>query len=398
VIKYSYHREQLDLLMLFTSAFDDTFVYRYDFNTKNPESKIQVRYIHGPKQRVIHDIVTKEKNLTLPVVSIEQTGLSRDPDRVVHKHQNIYRPLLGNVSKVGKIPTPIPVIMDVKVSIIAKYKEDIDQIIQNFATVCNPYFVVSWKIPEEFGLDFTDELRVQIEWAGNISYTTPTTLGIDDKYRISADTTFTIKGWLFPSLQNPEAPIYVVNTKFINQNLASRVTGYDDYPSLSASYVESDTVMVSAYPEFTNFYYSVSGDIIPLLAPARFNYTVRNNFLILGKRFGYNNTWYLSSSKQEFLLDFVEIKTAKFPIISAYKIPENLITTYTDNNVTISIPENFLSGSSGDFTIVTANSAGWTSSKYKFSIDDINNKNMYIQPDLISTYYQPNSANTYIRP
>jgi hypothetical protein len=106
----------------------------------------------------------------------------------------------------------------------------------------------------------------------------------------------------------------------------------------------------------------------------------------------------LSSSKQEFLLDFVEIKTAKFPIISAYKIPENLITTYTDNNVTISIPENFLSGSSGDFTIVTANSAGWTSSKYKFSIDDINNKNMYIQPDLISTYYQPNSANTYIRP
>jgi hypothetical protein len=370
VIKYSYHREQLDLLMLFTSAFDDTFVYRYDFNTKTPESKIQVRYIHGPKQRVIHDIVTKEKNLTLPVVSIEQTGLSRDPDRVVHKHQNIYRPLLGNVSKVGKIPTPIPVIMDVKVSIIAKYKEDIDQIIQNFATVCNPYFVVSWKIPEEFGLDFTDELRVQIEWAGNISYTTPTTLGIDDKYRISADTTFTIKGWLFPSLQNPEAPIYVVNTKFINQNLASRVTGYDDYPTLSASYVESDTVLISAYPEFTNFYYSVSGDIVPLLEPTRLNYAVRNNFLILGKRFDYNNTWYLSSSKQDFSLNYVEIKTAKFPTISAYKIPENLIITYTDNSVNISLPENLLSALSGNFTVVTANSAAWVSSKYYFSVNE----------------------------
>ena len=369
MIKYSYHREQLDLLMLFTSAFDDAFVYRYDFNTKDPKSKIQVRYIHGPKQRVIHDIVTKEKALTLPVVSIEQTGLSRDPDRVFHKHQNIYRPLLGNTSKVGKIPTPIPVTMDVKVSIIAKYKEDIDQIIQNFATVCNPYFVVSWKIPEEFGLDFTDELRVQIEWAGNISYTTPETLGIDDKYRISADTTFTIKGWLFPSLENPEAPIYVVNTKFINQNLASRVTGYDDYPTLSASYVESDTILISAYPEFTNFYYSVFGDIVPLLESTTLNDAVRNNFLILGKRFDYNNTWYLSSSKQDFSLNYVEIKTAKFPIISAYKIPENLITTYTDNSVNISLPENLLSALSGNFTVVTANSAAWVSSKYHFSVN-----------------------------
>jgi len=397
VIKYSYHREQLDLLMLFTSAFDDTFVYRYDFNTKNPESKIQVRYVHGPKQRVIHDIVTKEKTLTLPVVSIEQTGLSRDPDRVFHKHQNIYRPLLGSNSKVGKIPTPIPVTMDVKVSIIAKYKEDVDQIIQNFATVCNPYFVVSWKIPEEFGLDFTDELRVQIEWAGNISYTTPTTLGIDDKYRISADTTFTIKGWLFPSLQNPEAPIYVVNTKFIAQNLASRVTGYDDYPALATSYVESETIMISAYPEITNIYYSLSGEFIPLYYPTRLNYDIKNNFLILGKRFSYNNTWYLSSSKKEFLLDYVEVKTAKFPIISAYKIPNNLIITHDDNSVSINIPENFLSGSSGGFTIVTANSAGWISSNISFSIDD-DIRNMYIRPDLISTYYRPNGLNTYIRP
>lgn len=397
MIKYSYHREQLDLLMLFTSAFDDAFVYRYDFNTKTPESKIQVRYIHGPKQRVIHDIVTKEKALTLPVVSIEQTGLSRDPDRVFHKHQNIYRPLLGNSSKVGKIPTPIPVTMDVKVSIIAKYKEDVDQIIQNFATVCNPYFVVSWKIPEEFGLDFTDELRVQIEWAGNISYTTPDVLGIDDKYRISADTTFTIKGWIFPSLQTPEAPIYVVNTKFIAQNLASRVTGYDDYPALSASYVESETIMISAYPEITNLYYSVSGEIFPVLKSERLDFKTNYNFLILGKRFGYNNTWYLSSSNSNILLDFVEIKTAKFPIISAYKIPNNLINVYNDNSVSITFPKNFLSGSSGNFTLVTANSAGWGKLKYIFTIDD-DIKNVYIRPDLFSRYYRPDGINTYIRP
>ena len=397
MIKHSYHREQLDLLMLFTSAFDDAFVYRYDFNTKTPESKIQVRYIHGPKQRVIHDIVTKEKNITLPVVSIEQTGLSRDPDRVTHKYQNIYRPLLGDPSRVGKIPTPIPVTMDVKVAIIAKYKEDIDQIIQNFATVCNPYFVVSWKIPEEFKLDFTDELRVQIEWSGNISYTTPTSMGVDDKYRITADTTFTIKGWLFSSSQNPEAPIYVVNTKFINQNLLSRVSGYDDYPKLSASYAESDTVMISAYPEFTNIYYYKSGTTVPIIQPTALNYKLRNTFLILGKRFDYNNTWYLSSQQTDTVLNFEEIKTAKFPIISAYKLPEDLIITHSDNSVSISLPNNFLSGFSDNFTIVTANSAGWTSSKYLFSIYT-DSDNLYFRPNLDGIYLQPNGIDTYLAP
>lgn len=347
------------MLMLFTAAFDDAFIYRYNQQTLKPESKIDVRYVHGPKQRVIHDIVAKEKNLTLPVVSIEQTGLARDPNRVVHKHQNIIRPMVNDNSRVGKLPTPIPVNMDVKVSIIAKYKEDVDQIIQNFATVCNPYFVVSWKVPEEFGFNFIDELRIQIEWNGSISYASPSTLSKEDKYRITADTSFVIKGWLFPPTENPEGTIYVIQNKFINASLAGRISSYDDYPALSAAYAESETISISAYPTFTNLYYSTSADIVPIYESISIKRNLQNSFLLLGKRFSYSNTWYLSSGTSNLIGQFEEIDTVKFPTISAYRLPDSYVSVQSDNSATITLPVSSLSAQ-GSFTFVTSNSAGWT--------------------------------------
>lgn len=355
------------MLMLFTAAFDDAFIYRFDQQNLQPKSKIDVRYVHGPKQRVIHDIVTKEKNLTLPVVSIEQTSLTRDPNRVVHKHQNIIRPMVNDNSRVGKLPTPIPMNMDVKVSIIAKYKEDVDQIVQNFASVCNPYFVVSWKVPEEFGFNFIDELRIQIEWNGSISYATPSTLSKDDKYRITADTSFTIKGWIFPPTENPEGTIYVIQNKFINASLAGRVSSYDDYPALSAAYTESETISISAYPTFTNLYYSVYSGIIPLYESTNIRRDLQNSFLLLGKRFSYSNSWYLSSPASNLIGTFEEIDTVKFPTISAFRLPDSYVSVNSDNSATITLPVSSLSAQ-GKFTFVTSNSAGWTSLPFNLNI------------------------------
>lgn len=367
VITHSYHREQIDMLTLFTAAFDDAFVYRYNQTTKQSESRIDVRYIHGPKHRVIHDIVTKDKNLTLPVVAIEQVGIARDADRVVHKHQNIYRPMVNNDNRVGKIPTPIPVTMDVKVSIIAKYKEDIDQIVQNFVSFCNPYFVVSWKIPEEFGLDFIDELRIQIEWSGNASYATPNNMSKEDKYRITADTTFTIKGWIFPPTQNPEGTIYKIDNKFINASLAGRLSVYDNYTALSAKYTESETISISAYPQFTNFYYTNGTTFVPLRESTFIRSDNTNSFLILGKRFSYSNNWYLSSNSNYSYGTYEEIKMDNFPTISAYKLPSEFVFVESDNEALIIIPLNSLSAVNS-FTFVTSNSAGWTYWPYNLNI------------------------------
>lgn len=347
--KYAYFREQLNILTQFSAAFDDACVYRYtkDFE---PKEKINVRYVFGPKQRVLYDIVNQAKNITLPVISINQTSLKRDSSRTQFKDQNITRQHI-NSKLVSKIPSPIPVIMELEVSCIVGCKEDLDQIVSNIVSYFNPYIIISWKIPDEFGMDFIDELRTEVTWSGAMDFENPTNIANSDKYKIVGNTSFTIKGWIFPALETPIAPIYVINSNFITAASNSILDGYDDYPALSANDT-TDNILISAYPEFTNTFYSGS----PVYDNISISNTQSHTFSFYGKRFGFNNSWYLSG-QQVAPLVLESIDTAKFPTISAYRVPNNLITTVNDNIAVVSFETNYLSA--GKFTFVTANSAGW---------------------------------------
>lgn len=347
--QHSYFFEQSDLLNLFVSAFDEAFVYRYDHRNKIAKEKIEVRYVHGPKHRVLHDLNDRAKTLTLPVVTIEQTNISRDTSRVFNKNKHFY-----NYN--SKIPTPIPVNIELAVSVICYFKEDLDQILQNFITNCNPYIIVSWKTPEDFDLPFLEEIRTEIQWSGECPITNPKDLSPDTKWRISSDTSFTIKGWLFKSIEETVAPIYKVDATFNNVNLTNRIYTWDDYSALSGQYTESETVSISAYPSFTNLYfYPDNVTNIPVYDDITINHPL--NLLVYGKRFSYNNTWYLSGdNSSNFNLEGVI--TAKSPLISAYRIPDDYIDVLNDNIVNIKIPLSALSG--GNYTLMTANSASWT--------------------------------------
>jgi hypothetical protein len=364
---HPYHFEQLDLLSSFVSAFDDAFVYRYDAITREQKERIDVRYVLGPKHRVLHDLNDKAKNLTLPVVTIEQTNLVRNANRILHKGQHFFRPSTGSPeNKIAKIPVPVPVDIDVSVSIIGKFKEDIDQIIQNFIVYCDPYIIVPLQIPAEFGVDFVDEIRVEIQWDGNISYTNPKDLSPDTKWRITADTTFKIKGWLFKEQVDKQAPIYVVKNDFRSINLQDRLFSYNDYSSLSGDIYSTEVISISAYPEFTNIFYNLSGTTIPVLNSITILQENPLNILLLGKRFDYSNTWYLSGDVIS-PYSYSEIVTAKYPTISAYKLPLSTFNVSNDNIANINIPANILSG--GNFTFVTSNSAGWVSTGVSFTVD-----------------------------
>lgn len=358
--KYSYYREILNSTTQFVAAFDDCFVYRYtkDFQRKE---KIKVRYVFGPKNRVLYDIVNQAKNITIPAIAIEQTNIRRDTDRIQNKDQKLRR---YHITKKGvsKIPTPIPVIMDLKISIIAKYKEDIDQIVSNILPWCNPYFVISMKIPEEFGLDFIDELRTVANWSGEVSFDNPTNINETEKYNIIGDTQFTLRGWIFPPYEEPVAPIYVVNTDFISVS-SGAILDYN-YNSLSA-YNDTDVINISAYPEFTNLFYQgmIYDEDISI------SNQKDQTFTFYGKRFGFDNKWYLSGYNIQDIYPYTEIQTARYPTISAYEIPESNITVVNDNITVINF--NRFELSAGNFTFVTSNSAGWGSTDYSVSILEV---------------------------
>jgi hypothetical protein len=349
------------MLTQFVAAFDDSFVYRYT-KDKIAKEKIRVRYILGPKQRVLYDIVNQSKNITLPAISIEQKNIKRDPSRVQNKDQHMYRPHINN-KNVSKIPQPIPVIMDIDVSIVCSYKEDLDQIVSNIIPYCNPYFIISWKIPEEFGMDFDDELRSEVSWSGSFDYENPIDISAQDKYRIVANTSFTIKGWIFPALVTPVAPIYVVRSDFHAVGTGADLYSYDSYPALSGvDYTNTDVVLISAYPEITNEF--INGR--PYYKDISVESLNDNVFTLYGKRFDFENKWYLSANNVIPGLVYEEITTFKHPTISAYRLPENIIDVVNDNIVSISLSSEWLSA--GNFTFVTSNSAGWISSDYNIVV------------------------------
>ena len=233
-----------------------------------------------------------------------------------------------------------------------------DQIIQNFVVNCNPYIMVSWKVPEKFNMPFIDEIRSEIQWSGDISYENPKDLSPDVKWRISASTSFTVKGWLFKDHNQNQKPIYVVNADFHALPVSNRFCDYNLFDAISAEGVQSESVSISAYPEFTNYFINGihQGDS---LVVTELN---DRNFQFYGKRFGYNNTWYLSGAYNIPQLVYTEIDTAKFPTISAYQLPENVITVVNDNIVTVSLSSNYFSNLSGNMVFVTANDAGWVAS------------------------------------
>ena len=375
----AYHFEIKDLLTQFVAAFDDTVISRFDKN-RNAKQNVEVRYVFAPKQRVMYDIINKAQNITLPVVAINLTGVSRDNDRVFNKLAPSYIPaqLTDSPDKASKFLMPVPVNLEVSMSIMARYMADVDQIISNFVPYNNPYIILSWKVPSDFGAEYEQEIRSEVLWSGDLAYNTPTDTTYNDQFRVVIDTSFTIKGWLFPEQKDTQATIYKIDNNFVNVNLANRIydpqgkenefltfeqQGYntlsgfnEDVPS---SY--SETVTISAIPEFTNIFYATTGTFAAIRGTTTILSSYDNNFTLYGKRFDFNNSYYLSANVDNFYSNYQEITSAKSPTISGYKLDETFYTTGNDNIVNIFLPTSSLSAS-GDFTFITANEAGWATS------------------------------------
>ena len=375
----AFHFEIKNLLTQFVAAFDDTVISRFDKN-RNAKSNIDVRYVFAPKQRVMYDIVNKAQNITLPVVAINLDSISRDESRVFNKLNASLIPSTESedAGSSSKFLMPVPVNLEVSMSILARYMQDVDQIISNFVPYNNPYIILTWKVPEEYGANYDQEIRSEVLWSGNLNYSTPTDTTYSEKFRITVDTSFTIKGWLFPEERDTVGNIYKIDNNFIAVDLQNRIFSPLDQQISNKSYTEqgysalsgynstvptnyTETITVSGVPEFTNIFYTTSGVFEQLRSTTNVLSSQTNNFLLYGKALDYSNSLYISANKLNFFTDYQQITSAKLETISAYKLDDSLYNIATDNLVSISLPTSTLSGT-GKFTFVTANEAGWASS------------------------------------
>lgn len=359
-----------DIITQFVAAFDDAILTRYNDNREAKE-EISVRYVFGPKQRVMYDIINKAQNITLPAIAINVTGISRDNTRVFNKIDSSY--LAGKDGPFGptsiQIPSPVPINIEVSFSILARYMSDVDQLLSNFIPYTNPYIILSWTLPESFNIKDTTEIRSEVLWGGSVTYNAPTDLTYSDKFRVVADTSFTIKSWLFRPAQ-VQKTIYKVTSNFTNSDLKNRIYSDTDISNIQSFIMEgqTDTVTVSAIPEITNMFYTVREYPFRIQGPLTIKSGNSNQFLLYGKRFSYDTNFYLSSYATDMYNNYTSIVTAKSPVIDAYKLDSSDFFVINDNMAVITLPPQSLSGSGNTFTFVAANSAGWGSSSDGYSI------------------------------
>ena len=199
--KKPFYFEIKDVLIQFISAFNDVVINRYN-SSRVVKDQIAVRYVYSPKKRALHNLLNKSQHITLPAVVVSIGSISRDSTRVFNKIRGTYDAQSPNDTPktvtYDQIPQPVPVNIEINMSVMTKYQNDVDQILSNFIPYANPYIVVSWKLPTDL-TTLLREIRTEIEWSGTVNMDYPTDIQPENPARISADTSFTVKSWLFPA-------------------------------------------------------------------------------------------------------------------------------------------------------------------------------------------------------
>ena len=369
--KRPFHWEIKDLLIQFIAAFDEVVIGRYDKN-RSEKSTINVRYVYAPKEKVLFDIVNKAQNLTLPVIAVNITNVSRDETRVFNKLEGFYHPQTTTFDKqdvryTRKVGMPVPVNITVNMSILTEYQTDMDQILSNFVAYSNPYIIISWKIPEDFGVGYTQEIRSEVLWNGSIPLDYPIEQTANSKPRINAETSFTIKGWIFPAVpDDPFKNIFFIDSNFYavtGFNNTGKFTGFDEYSSLSAINValssSSETISISAAPQLGYVYFSYLNHPYEVEDSLTISNTNSGGTITLqGKMLQYTTSLLLSSNVTNFYQNLTSLDFTYYPNVTGYVVPAANYNIVAPNIITMNLPT---LTANGNFDILIINEAGWDS-------------------------------------
>jgi hypothetical protein len=339
---YSFQFEVERLVTMFISAMDDIVVKRYNVH-KNVRDQIKVRFVYAPKQRVLHDLLDRAQNLQLPVAAVYIGGISRDPNRVFNKiaGSSFYT---TDPRTIKQVPQPVPIDLTLNLSFLTRYQSDMDQCISNFIPYCDPYFVISWRIPE-----MPDhEIRAKVEWSGQIAFDYPVEIASTSVARVRADTSFVVKGWIFKAFpEEPFGEILKINTDFSTAGVLTS--------QYSLDYIEknlqhsTDRALLSAVPQpkgVDKWLTQVSAT--PLINVFGASFFDVQNVYVSGTTFSYSSAYNPFATSTSL--------SGLYPSFSAVKVLSGDII-YTDENViTLKMPS---ADSAGFYDIILENYAGY---------------------------------------
>jgi hypothetical protein len=207
--QYNYNFEMQTMLTHFASAFDGITIKRFN-GEKYEKSAFKIPIMFAPKSHILQDLTGKTDTVKIPVMAFSIKGQGRDKERIKNKLDEIvYKNEDGSLVNLKAVPWNV----QLELTILCKYQEDLDQILENFSIQSNPYIIFSWKEPKS-----GRQIRTEVQWDENITIDYP---GIADHgpkdfpFRITATTNFTLKGFLYKTNTTPVVPICHINADII---------------------------------------------------------------------------------------------------------------------------------------------------------------------------------------
>lgn len=156
---HSYNAELAHANIMFKRLFNNIILERI---VGNEHKKINVNCVFGQRSRILKNLQNPEKmgNIKLPIIVINRTGYTRNPERINNLHNEVKYEVSSSDRRVDLL-TPIPIDVSYDVSITSKLPSDIDKIASNFMVFFNSDVYVSCIHPKYEGLKLYNQVVMQ---------------------------------------------------------------------------------------------------------------------------------------------------------------------------------------------------------------------------------------------
>jgi hypothetical protein len=155
-----YHKTHNKVMAAFGTLFNDITVVRRDENDEEIE-RIKVPIAYGPRDKFLVRIaddpdLERPGSITLPRMSFEMIDYSYDGDRKLNTNRKVSS--YPTSDQRDRVFNPVPYNLSVNVSVMTRYMDDGNQIIEQILPWFTPEYTIGIKsLPE---LDLRDDIDV----------------------------------------------------------------------------------------------------------------------------------------------------------------------------------------------------------------------------------------------
>lgn len=216
---YVYFHTLRDTLIQFLDQFNNITVKRYDETGTVIKTIGKVPLRVGPKSKIWNFLEQRDFDVVLPTISVHISGITFDAERHAGATTSqIINPDYGG-GLYTKVERPTPYNVSYKMTLWAKYIEDMNQILENILPFFTPYTFITITGPSSG--DFLN-LKCALE---NASQTTGEDYGVEERRVLTWDLEFVVSTWLYKVAEE-------------NQNLIKKI--YAHYWGYDATVVYSN--------------------------------------------------------------------------------------------------------------------------------------------------------------